>query len=94
MTSCQLVYNGFFLDCVEEKLTVYSVTSANIHKSTRHIIADYHGRQYLCENLKSCNPECALSHDSCRQPQTYVKPEAAITVYELLMMSGVSLETC
>jgi hypothetical protein len=28
---------------------------------------------------------------SCRQPQTYVKPEAAITVFELLMMSGVSL---
>jgi hypothetical protein len=33
-------------------------------------------------------------HDSCRQPQRYVKPEAAITVFELLMMSGVSLETC
>jgi len=31
---------------------------------------------------------------SCRQPQTYVKPDAAITVFELLMMSGVSLETC
>jgi hypothetical protein len=28
------------------------------------------------------------------QPQTYVKPEAAITVFELLMMSVVSLETC
>jgi len=24
----------------------------------------------------------------------YVKPEAAITVFELLMMSGVSSETC
>jgi hypothetical protein len=34
-----------------------------------------------------------LRHDSCRQPQTYVKPEAAITVFELLMTSGVSLET-
>jgi hypothetical protein len=33
------------------------------------------------------------SHDSCRQPQTYVKTEAAITVLELLMMSGVSPET-
>jgi hypothetical protein len=38
--------------------------------------------------------EFPLSHDSCRQPQTYVKPEAAITFFELLMMSGVSLETC
>jgi len=35
-----------------------------------------------------------LSNDSCRQPQTYVKPEAAITVFDLLIMSGVSLETC
>jgi len=25
-----------------------------------------------------------------RQPKTYVKPEAAITVFELLMMGGVS----
>jgi hypothetical protein len=33
-------------------------------------------------------------HDSCQQPQQYVKPEAAITVFELLMMSGVLLETC
>jgi hypothetical protein len=29
-----------------------------------------------------------------RQPKTYVKPEAAITVFELLMMGGVSPETC
>ena len=33
-------------------------------------------------------------HDNGRQPQTYVKPEAANTVFELLMMSDVSLETC
>jgi hypothetical protein len=38
--------------------------------------------------------EFPLSHDSCRQPQPYVKPEAAITVFELLMMGGVSPETC
>jgi len=31
---------------------------------------------------------------SCQQPKTYVKPEAAITVFELLMMGGVSPETC
>jgi hypothetical protein len=30
---------------------------------------------------------------TCRKPITYVKPEAAITVFELLVMSGVSLET-
>jgi len=30
----------------------------------------------------------------CRQPKTYVKPEAAITVIELLITGGVSLETC
>jgi hypothetical protein len=35
-----------------------------------------------------------LSHRSGnRQPKTHVKPEAAITVFELLMMGGVSPET-
>ena len=38
--------------------------------------------------------EFPLSHDGCQQPQTYVKPDAAIIVFELLIMSGVSLETC
>jgi len=28
------------------------------------------------------------------QPKTYVKPEAAITVSELLMMGGVSAKIC
>ena len=36
-----------------------------------------------------------LSHRSGnRQPKTYAKPEAEITVFELLMMGGVSPETC
>jgi hypothetical protein len=33
------------------------------------------------------------SHRNVRQPKTYVKPEAAITVFELLMMGGVLPET-
>jgi len=35
-----------------------------------------------------------MMHGSMNQPQTDVKPEAANTVFELLMMSDVSLETC
>jgi hypothetical protein len=35
-----------------------------------------------------------LSHCNSWQPKTYVKPETAITVFELLMMDGVSPETC
>ena len=35
-----------------------------------------------------------LSHRSGQQAKTYVKPEAAITVFELLIMGGVSSETC
>jgi hypothetical protein len=31
---------------------------------------------------------------SCPQPKMNVKPEAAITVFELLMMGGVSPKTC
>jgi len=34
------------------------------------------------------------SHRSGQQPKTYVKPEAVITVFELLMMGGASPETC
>jgi len=41
-----------------------------------------------------CRPLRWLSHCSSRQPITYVKPEAAITVFELLMTGGVSSETC
>jgi hypothetical protein len=36
----------------------------------------------------------ALSQRSDRQSQTFVKPEAAVTVFELLMMGGVLPETC
>jgi hypothetical protein len=40
-----------------------------------------------------CRPLQWLSHRSGnRQPKTYVKPEAAITVFELLMMGDVSPE--
>jgi len=35
-----------------------------------------------------------LSQRSVLQPKRHVKPEAAITVFELLIMDGVSLETC
>jgi hypothetical protein len=35
-----------------------------------------------------------LNHRKDRQPKTYVKLEAAITVLELLMMGGVSHEIC
>ena len=41
-----------------------------------------------------CSILIPLSHRSGRQPKTYVKPAAAITVFELLMVGGVSPETC
>jgi len=41
-----------------------------------------------------CRPLRWLSHRNGREPKTYVKPEAAITVFELLMMGGVSPKTC
>jgi hypothetical protein len=41
-----------------------------------------------------CRPLRWLSHCSGRQPKTYVKPEVAITLFELLMMEGVSPEIC
>ena len=47
---------------------------------------------YLPENLLEDNYR--LSHRSDRQPKTYVKPKPAVTVFEPLMMGGVSPETC
>jgi len=41
-----------------------------------------------------CRPLRWLSHRSGLKPKTYVKPEAAITVFELLMMGSLSPETC
>jgi hypothetical protein len=41
-----------------------------------------------------CRPLRWLSHRSGQQPKTYVKPDAEITVFELLMMGGVSPKTC
>jgi len=44
------------------------------------------------------HPRQRYIRDSCChsgwQSKTYVKPEAAITFFELLMMGGVSPETC
>jgi len=38
--------------------------------------------------------ERTMAQPSQRPATTYVKPEAVITVFELLMMGGVSSETC
>jgi hypothetical protein len=46
------------------------------------------------QELKTVIAASGLWLSAYRQPQTYVKPEAEYTVFELLMMSGVSLETC
>jgi len=50
--------------------------------------------QTTTNNAPTTTPLRWLSHRSGRQPKRYIKPEAAITVFELLMMGGVSPETC
>jgi len=49
---------------------------------------------YCATLLFGCWPLRWPSHRRGQQPKMYVKPEAAITVFELLMMGGVSPETC
>jgi len=41
-----------------------------------------------------CRPLQWLSHRISWQPKIYVKPEAAITVFELVIMGGVLPKTC
>jgi hypothetical protein len=61
-------------------------TPSIIRSSKTVIAASYFTYVFGCQ---------LLSHRSGnRQPKTYVKSEAAITVFELLMMKGVSPETC
>jgi hypothetical protein len=45
-------------------------------------------------NCSTCFARHINHHSGNLQAKTYVKPEAAITVFELLMMGGVSPETC
>jgi hypothetical protein len=44
--------------------------------------------------LKNCNCSLWFCIRFWLQPKMYVKPEAAITVFELLMMGGMSPEIC
>ena len=53
-----------------------------------------HFNTTLPSTAKSSKGTVFLSHRSGRQPKTYVNPETVITVSELLMMGGVSPETC
>jgi hypothetical protein len=61
--------------------------------SALHVSGDvFHHYQ---EHLTLFTVSGSIHPSSCRLvSKTYVKPEAAITVFELLMMGGVSLETC
>jgi hypothetical protein len=64
---------------------MYRIYYSNVSLIAQHVMSD------TPIIIKSSKTVTAVSG---RKPQTYVKPEAAIAVFELLMMSGVSLETC
>jgi hypothetical protein len=48
--------------------------------------------EMTCQGLMS--PEAFVVASSNLEPQTYVKPEDAITAFELVMTRGLLLETC
>jgi len=68
---------------------MFRATHTTHHQELKTVIAAS-GFTYVY----GCRPLRWLSHRSGRQPKTYVKPQAAITVFELLLMGGVSPETC
>jgi hypothetical protein len=73
-----------FLNCS----TCFGQNTAHYQKLKALIAASGFTYVFGCRSLRW------LSHRSDRQPKTYVKLEAAITVFELLMMRGVSPKTC
>jgi hypothetical protein len=82
------VYQNLLFQCLLNAQLVSSETPLIIGSSTTVIAAS--GFIYVC----GYQPLSRLSLDSSRQPQTYIKPEAAITFVELPIMSVVLLETC
>jgi len=76
-----------------QRYTVYFIWKLfyNVSRGTSN--HHHKSKQLYLQHLVFVTP-LLLPAASGRQPQTYVKPEASITVFELLMMSGVSLETC
>ena len=74
--------------------TLQKVTAAQwTHTAESHRCSvDTHCRKSQLLSVFGCRP--LQWHGSGRQPKTHVKPEAAITVFELLMMDSGSPETC
>ena len=68
-------------------------THTHTHTNTHTHTHTHLTRNYICSHIYVA-AYVWLSHRSGRWPKTYVKPEAAITVFELLMMDDVSPETC
>jgi hypothetical protein len=66
-----------------------------IIRSSKTVIAAS-GFTYVfgCRPLQWLSHHSGLSHHNGRQPKMYVRPEAAITVSELLMMGSMSPKTC
>jgi hypothetical protein len=63
----------------------------NVILIAQHVLRD---TPLIIRSSKAVIAASGFTYDSGRESQTYVKPEAAITAFELLMISGVSLETC
>ena len=87
MQPCSRIYVLFQCFLIAEH--VLGDTPPIIRSSKTVIAASGFTYVYGCRSLRW------LSHRSGnRQPKTYVKPEATITVFEPLMMGGVSPKAC
>jgi hypothetical protein len=65
-----------------------------IHRSSSGAQKLYLQRLVLHFYVFGCRPLAWLGYDRGWQLQTHVKSDAANTVFELLIMSDVSFETC
>ena len=79
----------------EEVMYLWRILFLGVHGSAHRNInlIERTNKMLPCSRIYYSNVSYLLSSGN-RQPKTYVKPEATITVFELLMMGGVSPETC
>jgi hypothetical protein len=89
------VHRNNILIYIQQDATLHSLfyLETALHISGGTFTHHQKSKQLYLQHLLFVTP-LLLPAASGRQPQTYVTPEAAITVFKLLMMSGVLLETC
>jgi hypothetical protein len=100
---CSVYYSTNHIEITNKMQPCSRIYYSNVLLIAQHVLSDIplsirSSKTVIAFSGFTCGFGCLqlgwLSHRNGQQPTTYVKPEAAIALFELLVMGGVSLETC